>query len=185
MGLLNSPKVMKKILLALIVIVAGFGVSAAQDAKAVRFSWGAAVATSIDMTEGDMSNIGLEGYFGIKMPGMQMLGLGTGMNVPVTNSLRSIPIYMIARTNFRARPSLLFMDARSGVAVSYIDRSDLSQTGVYCSLGLGIKLASSDKFQSHLIIAYTYVDRRDYLVGEEMVPTSDLHMATLRLGISF
>lgn len=176
---------MKKILLAIIVFVSCFGISRAQEANAVRFSWGAAVATSIDMTEGDMSNVGIEGYFGIKVPGIQMLGVGTGMNVPVTNSLRSIPIYMIARTSFKTRPSLLFLDARAGVAVNYMDRTDVSQTGVYCSLGLGIKLASSSKFQSHLIIAYTYIDRKDYSVGEEMMVMPDLHMATLRLGISF
>lgn len=175
----------KKILLAIFALAAFAGTVRAQDVSPVRFAWGASLATSIDMTEGDMSNIGIEAYAGIKVPGVQMLGVGSGMNVPVTNALRSIPLYLIARTNFRARPSLLFMDARAGVAINYLDRTDGHQTGAYGSLGLGIRLAHGQKFQSHLIIAYTYMGRKDYTVAEERVPMPDLHMATLRLGISF
>lgn len=175
----------KKLLIAIIALVAFAGHASAQEASHLRFAWGASLATSIDMTEGDMSNIGIEAYAGLKVPGVQILGFGSGMNVPVTNALRSIPLFIIARTNFRTRPSLLFMDARAGLAVNYLDRTDGHQTGAYGSLGLGIKLASNDKFQSHLIIAYTYMGRKDYYVADERVPLPDLHMATLRLGISF
>lgn len=175
----------KKVLLAIIAIIACCSAVRAQDSKPLRFAWGASLATSIDMTEGDMSNIGIDAYAGVKAPGVQMLGIGTGMFVPVTNALRSLPLFIIARTNFRARPTLLFMDARAGVAINYLDRTDGHQTGAYGSLGLGIKLASTEKFQSHLIFAYTYVGRKDYSVGEELCHLPDLHMATLRLGISF
>lgn len=175
----------KKLILAVLAIAVCCGVACAQDSKPLRFAWGASLATSIDMTEGDMSNIGIDAYAGVKAPGVQMLGVGTGMFVPVTNALRSLPLFIIARTNFRARPTLLFMDARAGVAINYLDRTDGHQTGAYGSLGLGIRLASTDKFQSHLIIAYTYVGRKDYYAGEEHIPLPDLHMATLRLGISF
>lgn len=175
----------KKILLAILAIAACCSSPRAQESHSLRFAWGASVATSIDMTEGDMSNIGLEAYLGIKTNGIQMLGIGSGMCVPVTNALRSIPLYVIARTNFQTRPSLLFMDARAGVSVNYLDRTDGQQTGAYGSLGLGFKLAHNSKFQSHLIIAYTYMGRKDYFVADERVPLPDLHMATLRLGISF
>lgn len=178
----------KKIMLAILAIAAYCVAARAQDTipnHPVRFAWGASLATSIDMTEGDMSNIGIEAYAGIKAPGVQILGVGSGMCVPVTNALRSIPLFIIARTNFHTRPTLLFMDARAGVAINYLDRTDGHQAGAYGSLGLGIRLASNDKFQSHLIIAYTYMGRKDYYVGEERVPLPDLHMATLRLGISF
>lgn len=179
----------KKLLLAILAIAACAATVRAQDEalrpSPVRFAWGASVATSIDMTEGDMSNIGIEAYAGLKVPGVQILGIGAGMNVPVTNALRSIPLFIIARTNFRARPSLLFMDARAGVAINYLDRIDGHQTGAYGSLGLGIRLAHSPKFQSHMIIAYTYMGRKDYYVGDERILLPDLHMATLRLGISF
>lgn len=175
----------KKLILAILAVVACCGAARAQESNPLRFAWGASLATSIDMTEGDMSNIGIEAYAGIKAPGVQMLGIGSGMCVPVTNALRSIPLFIIARTNFRTRPTLLFMDARAGIGINYLDRTDGHQAGAYGSLGLGIRLASNDKFQSHLIIAYTYMGRKDYYVGEERVPLPDLHMATLRLGISF
>ncbi|MDE7375652.1 MAG: hypothetical protein K2N16_02255, partial [Muribaculaceae bacterium] len=108
----------KRLLLAIIAIAACCCAANAQSSNPLRFAWGASLATSIDMTEGDMSNIGIDAYAGIKAPGVQILGVGAGMTAPVTNALRSIPLFIIARTNFRTRPTLLFMDARAGVAIN-------------------------------------------------------------------
>ncbi|MDE7142665.1 MAG: hypothetical protein K2O33_07225, partial [Muribaculaceae bacterium] len=98
----------------------------------------------------------------------------------VDNASRLYPLYALFRTSFSPRPRFCFLDVRAGVA--FCNLRDLStQTDFYGSLGLGITLASSQRFSSHIIAAYTLVP----LQGEAKHYLDNLHFATLRLGISF
>ena len=178
------------LLLALASIIPSYAQAAEEDApKALRFAWGADLNSSVDLSQNDMTNIGIDAYFGISLPAVEMLGVGVGANVPVSNSRYSYPIFAILRTNFSSRPSLCFLDLRPGISIN--NRIDSrQQTGAYVSAGVGIQLASTRSFRSHLILGYTFTSQGDFTTtatdGSDLVlHAPDLHFATLRLGITF
>ncbi len=78
----------------------------------------------------------------------------------------------------------MFWEVKGGASLNYLEHNH-QQTGVFASTGVGVKLATGRKFSSHLILAYTFLQRRK-VVGTEMTHEfKDLHFATLRLGIVF
>ncbi len=194
---------MKPLLAAVAVIFAIFAVSAqthdsvmpdtrpaSDEQKGPRFAWGADLNSSIDLSQNDMSNIGIDTYFGVSLPAVEMLGVGVGANVPVSNSRYSYPIFAIVRTNFSTRPTLCFLDLRTGLSVN--NRIDShQQIGTYINAGVGIQLASTRSFRSHLILGYTFTSQGDFTKEDTAKEASaiirghDLHFATLRLGITF
>jgi len=194
---------MKSILAAVAVIFAIFAGSAqthenmvsntqpaTDEQKSIRFAWGADLNSSIDLSQNDMSNIGIDAYFGVSLPAVEMLGVGVGANVPVSNSRYSYPLFAIVRTNFSTRPTLCFLDLRTGLSVNNrIDSHE--QVGTYINAGVGIQLASTRSFRSHLILGYTFTSQGDFhKEGSEneasaIIRGHDLHFATLRLGITF
>ncbi len=145
-----------------------------------HFTWGADAGSAVDMSATDMSAIDLNVNIGYKGPYVRFLGIGAGISTMVDNASRLYPLYALFRTSFSPRPRFCFLDVRAGVA--FCNLRDLStQTDFYGSLGLGITLASSQRFSSHIIAAYTLVP----LQGEAKHYLDNLHFATLRLGISF
>lgn len=177
---------MKKALLTLVAAILAIAYACAQVSmpSKPRFAWGASLASSIDLSSSDMSSIGINAYFGMQAPMVQMLGVGVSVDVPVNNSLHSMPIFLVARSNFCNHSTLCFADVRAGLSVNDIPFSK-KQTGLYLSGGVGFNLASSSKFTSHLILAYSCVGRKDFEHNGEMQTLSDLHMVTVRLGIAF
>lgn len=173
---------MKKLLLAIVVSIAALSAPAQQTKP--RFAWGAEMASSIDMTATDMSALGFNAYFGMQAPLVQMLGIGAGVDIPVNNSMNSLPIFMIARSNFCNHSTLCFADLRAGISVNDVSNSN-KQTGTYVSGGVGFNLAFSPKFKSYLILAYSFLGRKDYESGEQMVKVDNLHLVTIRFGVSF
>jgi len=152
---------------------------------AVKFAWGVELTGNVDMTRNDMSSVAFNAAFGMSTVAIPMLGLGVGVNVPVSNSLRSIPIFALIRTNFSRRPSLCFLDLRGGMSVNYLE-NDKRQTGGYFSCGLGFNLAKGSSFQSYLTVGYSFYERKNYIDSNELqVTLPSLHLATIRLGISF
>lgn len=175
-------------LLAIVALVCMAFSASAQDAepkpKGVQFAWGASFTGQVDMTGHDMSTVGMDAYFGMKTAAIEIIGLGAGLNVPVSNSHRMLPIYAVVRTNFSTRPTLCFLDLRGGLSVNdYAD--DHTSTGAYMSGGVGINLAAGRNFTSHIIVGMAYYDRKKYTVNDKEVHPGSLGMAVLRLGISF
>ncbi len=156
----------------------------ADDRKGVQFAWGASFTGQVDLTGRDMSSAGMDAYFGMKTSAIEVFGIGVGLNVPVSNSRRTMPIYAIVRTNFTTRPTLCFMDVRGGISVNDYD-DDYTKVGAYMSGGIGINLATGRRFSSHIIVGFAYYDRKMYKVGDVEHRPGNLGMATLRLGVSF
>lgn len=176
---------MKHLILILAMLIAMPLCHAQTDSnKPLAFAWGASLTSSVDLTGHERSNIGMDAYFGVKSPMIQILGIGAGLNIPISNSLHTLPVYLIARSNFRHRKSLCFADVRAGVSINDVSESK-KQTVSYGSLGIGINLASSAKFTSHLILAYSYFGGKNYTEDDTLIKVPDTHMATLRLGITF
>ena len=150
----------------------------------VRFAWGADLGVSIDMSANDMSSIDLSLAFGMRRGWINFLGVGAQGNVMVSNSCRSFPVFLQFRTNFTDRPTRVFWELKGGLSLNYLEHSH-RQEGIYGSTGVGVKLASTSKFSSHLILAYSYLQRKR-IVGAEMTHDfTDLHYATVKLGVVF
>lgn len=153
--------------------------------KPRSFGWGVELTGNVDMGCDDMSSVAFNAYFGMKAPTVPIIGLGAGVNVPVSNSSRSIPIFAVVRTNFSPDQSLCFLDMRGGLSVNYLE-NDKRQTGGYFSTGIGFNLAKGSSFQSYLIVGYSFYERKNYLDADDnTVRLPSLHLATIRLGISF
>lgn len=149
------------------------------------FAWGVELASNIDMGCDDMSSLAFDAYFGYRAPVFPILGAGAGVNVPLSNSARSIPLFAILRTHFTPSNSLIFMDVRGGLSVNYLE-NDKRQTGAYASASVGINLARGASFMSYLMAGYSFYERRDYFdYNRDKVILPSLHLATVRFGISF
>ena len=149
------------------------------------FAWGADAGGSIDMSSNDMSSIDFTAYFGYKRGWINFIGIGAEIDIMISNSSRSFPVYLSFKTNFRNKPTLLFMDVRGGISTNYLP-SDYSQSGAYCFAGLGINLARGRKFSSHIIIGYTYKQYSNFVTRDnEGVKMNDVHLASVRLGVTF
>ena len=149
-----------------------------------HFAWGADLGSSIDLTGNAMTNINICANLGYRNNWFRLLGIGGSIHIMMSNASRSIPVYAIAQTSFSSRPRLCFMDLRAGISMNNIENQN-TQTGAYGSLGLGVTLAHSRKFASHLILAYSFIQRKDYSTEEGMTTLDDLHMASLRIGVTF
>lgn len=145
-----------------------------------HFSWGADAGSSVDMSATGMSAIDLNINVGYKGSYVRFLGLGAGITTMIENSSRLYPIYAQFRSSFAKRPRFCFLDLRAGAAFCNIN-DFATQVDFYGSLGLGITLAHSRRFSSHIILAYTFVP----LTGEVRHQFDNFHFATLRLGVAF
>lgn len=150
----------------------------------LNFTWGAEMGGGIDMSENDMSTIDFNACLGMRFSVVRMLGIGAGANMMVSNSCRSFPVFALFRSSFSKVKKLCFLDIRGGVSINYMP-DDYQQTGLYLSGGVGINLASSKNFSSHIIIGYSFFSRDDYVIGDFSHRLKDLHFANLRLGVSF
>lgn len=180
---------MKKInLFFVMLLIALCGSAAGIESRTVtgwnHFAWGAEVGGAIDMTSHDLSSVNLDAYFGYRNSWIDVVGVGAEVDMMVSNSVRSFPVYAIFRTSFTSRPSLVFMDLRGGVAFNNLSES-ASQTSAYISPGIGFNLAGGKTFQSYVTISYVYNALRPFEVSDRPIDVDGLSSACVRLGIRF
>ncbi|MDE6265247.1 MAG: hypothetical protein K2M11_08915, partial [Paramuribaculum sp.] len=147
-----------------------------------RVAWGAEIGCEIDISGNDMSTLNVNAAFGYRRGVIDLVGIGTGMNVMVSNSSRMFPVYGIIRSNFRTTPSLCFLDLRAGCAFMNLDDNS-NHTGAFVSPGIGFNLAKGRTFSSYLVLSYQYVDVRSK--SESGFNIDGLNFACVRLGVSF
>jgi hypothetical protein len=148
------------------------------------FAWGADLGGAIDLTGNDMSALAIEARFGYRRGIVDFVGIGAGIDMVVNNSNRIFPVYAALQTNFSTRPSLCFLDARIGCAFANL-ADNQNQTALFASPGLGVNLAKGKTFSSYLILSYQYIGLKDYHDSETIHNLNGIHMAAVRLGISF
>ncbi len=151
-------------------------------ANRVKFCWGAEIGGSVDMSGHDMSSIDFNLAFGLKYKWVKMFGLGAGTHIMVSNPCRTFPVYCDFKTDFSRRQNLLFLSLKGGAALNYYE-DNAHSTGAYASGALGVNFARSSKFTSYMTVGYTFIQRPD--IHEAEIAHPDVHMATIRLGITF
>lgn len=179
----------KKISLVLLLTVISFSSLHAADEddglrKKIQFAWGAELTGNVEMSDHDLSAIGLNAEVGFRWKGIRFFGVGAEGLIMVTNSNRSFPIFVNLRTDFSQRRRLVFLDLRGGVSLNYFNDSHY-ESGAYASAGVGITLAAGKTFSSHLILAYTYIGQEECYLGDYLRKCPGISFATLRLGVAF
>lgn len=149
-----------------------------------HFTWGADVGSSIDLRGNDMSTFDAEAVLGYKNSFIQLAGVGAGVHRAFGNGNNMIPVYAVFRSSFRTAPSLFFLNLKAGYSFNSIGETG-TRRGFNCSLGVGINLAVSAKFRSHIILSYGYfrLDEEQRLWAGMEVEHVDY--AQLRFGVTF
>lgn len=148
-----------------------------------KFTWGAEAGTGIDMGGDNMSTLNLRATVAYSGPYLELAGIGAGVDMVMSNSTRTFPIYAIVRSSFARAPKLLFAELRGGIAVSQVP-SFADQTKPFIQPGVGIHLATGATFSSYLTLSYTYNgfsfygDKADTLIR-------GLNLATIAIGVTF
>ncbi len=149
-----------------------------------HFTWGAELGCSIDMTGHDQSTVDVDVNLGYKNDIIRNIGLGVGIHRSVDSSNTFIPVYFLFRSSFRKSPSLFFMHFKAGYSFNTIEKSPYLGD-ITASLGLGINLAVSKNFKSHLIIGYAFrhfsMRHRDYLNLDQQ----NISLAQISFGVNF
>lgn len=150
-----------------------------------HFAWGIDAGSAIDLTGNDMSAIGIGACFGYSGPYLRFAGVGAAIDMMVSSSSSSYPVFAMVRTDLRRQHQLCFLEARGGVAFTNINNY-ATQTTPYGSLGVGITLATGRTFSSHVLLSYNYTKLND-VAGEEgvMARIHDLQYASIKIGIVF
>lgn len=151
-----------------------------------RFSWGIDAGSAIDMTGNDMSALAISACLGYSGPYVRFAGIGAGIDMMVSSSSSSYPVYAVFRTDFRPTPQLCFLDLRGGVAFNNIESYPM-QTTPFGAVGLGVTLAKGRTFSSHIIISYNYIKLDDVRLVEDQEPIRihDLQYASIGIGVTF
>ena len=150
----------------------------------VAFAWGANISGNVDMSDHDLSALGLNAEFGMSWKYLRFLGIGAEGLMMVNGSNRCFPIFVNVRTDFSKTRRLLFLDLRGGTSLNYFNNNS-QETGAYFSGGLGITLATGKSFSSHIIMAYTYIGQEKCYIGDYERNCPGISMVTLKLGVSF
>lgn len=149
-----------------------------------HFSWGADIGASIDLGGNNFSTFDADVNFGYKDAFISFIGVGGGVHQAFGTGNQFFPVYMLFRTSFRKKPSHYFLNIKAGYSFNSLKETE-SKGGINLSIGLGIKLAETKNFRSHLILSYGYY--RLSGSDENFGPWRLTHIdqAQLRFGVSF
>lgn len=149
-----------------------------------HFTWGFDVGASIDLSGNNMSTFDAETYFGYKGSWVRTAAIGAGIHKAFGNKYTFIPLYGILRTSFRSKPSLFFFELKAGYSFNTLSDSG-SFGGAYGSIGVGINLAMSKSFQSHIILSYGYFTLHNATDLKIPYEGDNINSAVLKFGINF
>lgn len=181
----KKMKFLKIIIISLVCLVGK--TSFAQEntnPRPLRFAWGAGLNGGVELSGHDMSTLGINGEFGMSYKFIRFLGASAEANIIVGSSARVYPLSLVFRTDFSNTQKLLFADVRGGLALLYHE-DNTQENSAYASAGIGITLAHSKSFSSHLIIGYTYVGQDICSLGDRLRKCPGISYASMRLGLSF
>lgn len=147
-----------------------------------RLGMDANVATGIDIAGDDMSSIDFNVSFGYRLPWIDFVGIGGGMNAMIANGSRNYPLYAIARSSFSCRPDLFFGEFRGGMSINRIEGMK-NETGFFVQPGVGMYLSKSPKFNSHITMAYLYNNMRFPGARENSI-VKGLNQMVLTVGLT-
>lgn len=149
-----------------------------------HFTWGAEIGASIDLGGHDMSTFDADVLLGYKNKYIRLAGIGAGIHRAFGTGNNFIPVYLVLRSSFRSKPSLFFMHLKAGYSFNTIGESPMFGDWVG-SVGAGINLAMSRRFQSHIILALGFRHFNERHRTEVELDVKDVYIAQLSFGVNF
>ena len=149
-----------------------------------NFTWGVDIGSSIDLRGYDMSTLDLDVMLGYKSSFIRTLGVGAGVHRSFGKKNNFIPLYLVFRSSFRTKPSLFFFNMRAGYAFSTIGEG-ASRGGAMAAVGVGINLAMSKRFQSHILLSYCYYHINGHTRKESSFDSKYIDLARISFGVNF
>lgn len=149
-----------------------------------HFTWGVDLGSAIDLTSHDMSIFELGASFGYKGGWFRFAGAGAAIVSMINNSSRCYPVYGMVRTSFTPEHKLCFMELKAGVSFNIINEF-ATQTDFYGSLGVGLTLAHSRKFSSHVILRGIFMPLHSVEIDGVRQLDYSLGYAAIGIGCAF
>lgn len=149
-----------------------------------HFTWGIDVGTSVDLRGYDMSTVDLDVMIGYKSRFIRTVGIGAGVHRSFGSHNTFYPLYAVLRTSFRSKPSLFFFNLRAGYAFATL-HNGVTRGGITGALGVGVNLAMSKRFQSHILLSYCYYQVNGTTRNEINLPISHIDLARISFGVNF
>lgn len=149
-----------------------------------HFTWGVDVGASIDMTANNQSTFDADVVFGYKNSWIRLVGIGGGIHRAFGSGDNFLPLYVIFRSSFSSQPRLFFLNFKTGYSFNTIGNA-ATYGDTMASIGLGINLAMSRRFQSHIIIGYGfrhYSSRHQFSME---LSSANVSLAQLSIGVNF
>lgn len=149
-----------------------------------HFTWGVDIGASIDVTANEQSTFDADVEFGYKNSWIRLVGIGAGIHRSFGTGDNFLPLYVLFRSSFSAQPRLFFLNFKAGYSFNTIGNA-ATYGDTTASIGLGINLAMSRRFQSHIIIGYGfrhYSSRHQYNME---LSSADVSLAQLSIGVNF
>lgn len=148
------------------------------------FTWGADIGASIDMNTTDFSTLDINLVLGYKNQLIRTVGVGAGIHQAFGNGHSFIPVYAMFRSNFNKHHKMFFGEIKGGYSFNTMFH-DHNQGGAYFSAGIGIELANSRLFSTHLILSYGWMGTKPYIDTADPNEGKHINYASLRFGINF
>lgn len=149
-----------------------------------HFTWGVDLGSGVDLTTHNMTMFELGGIFGYKGRWLRFAGVGASIVSMMDNASRCYPVYAMVRTSFSPYHRLCFLEIKGGVSFNSILEYK-SQTGFYGSLGIGLTLAHSRKFSSHVVLRGIFMPLSPVEVDGVRQLNYDLGYAAIGIGCAF
>lgn len=149
-----------------------------------HFTWGVDAGSSIDLTANNLSTFDVDLIMGYKNPFIKVIGVGLGYHKAFGSSNNFIPIYAVLRTSFTSRPSKCFFNFQCGYSFNSVDDA-ASKGGFTLAAGIGMNIASTKYFKSHLILSYGFMHLNERQLAQISLSNENISLAKLTIGINF
>lgn len=149
-----------------------------------HFTWGAEAGASLDMTSHDLSTFDVDVLLGYKNSFLNLVGVGAGIHRSIHTGNNFIPVYAVIRTDFRKKPSPLFMNIQAGYAFNTIGDSG-TMGDFYGAVGMGVNLQQTRTASSYIILSMAYQYFSESNLAKIDFDTHYIFYAKLVVGVNF
>lgn len=149
-----------------------------------HFTWGAEIGCTIDLTSQNTSTFDVDAMFGYKNDYVKMAGIGAGIHRSFGADNLFVPVYVVFRSSFRKKPSLLFFSFKGGYSFNTIAESPI-YGDVSASLGLGFNLTNRKSFKSHIVISWAFRHFTENHKIANNLDSQNINLANIAFGVNF
>ena len=151
--------------------------------KMSKFMVGLEVGTCLDLSGADMSTFNAEILFGYRHKVIQLLGVSAGVHKSLGTRDSFIPLYVVFRTGFLPRPTLMFFQTSAGYSFNTVSSSP-TFGDITATVGCGVNLVQRPRFQSNIVFALGFRHFSERHQALANVGKPNVGFAQISFGIS-